>query len=113
VPNPYYAYSSYEKNQLATVVKITNLPSKCTVSIFTTNGILLRKYKRDVEPDNSAGSTTVENKNADTSIDWDLKNSKSIPVASGIYLIHVEVPGVGTRILKSFVVLRPVDVDTF
>lgn len=113
VPNPYYAYSSYEKNQLLTVVKITNLPSKCTVSIFTTNGILLRKYKRDVEPDNSTGSTTVENKNGDTSIDWDLKNSKFIPVASGIYLIHVEVPGVGTRILKSFVVLRPVDVDTF
>lgn len=29
VPNPYYAYSMYEKNQLDNRVKITNLPSRC------------------------------------------------------------------------------------
>jgi hypothetical protein len=36
VPNPYYAYSSYETNQLDNRVKIINLPRKCTVSIYTT-----------------------------------------------------------------------------
>jgi hypothetical protein len=48
-----------------------------------------------------------------TSIDWDLKNHARIPVSSGIYLIHVEVPGVGERILKWFGVMRPVDLDSF
>ncbi|MDG1775784.1 MAG: T9SS C-terminal target domain-containing protein, partial [Crocinitomicaceae bacterium] len=31
VPNPYYAYSQYERNRLDTRVKITNLPERCTV----------------------------------------------------------------------------------
>jgi hypothetical protein len=58
VPNPYYAFSKYEVNQLDNRVKITNLPSKCTISIFTLNGTLIRKFKRDTNVDNSAGSTT-------------------------------------------------------
>ena len=35
VPNPYYAYSGYETDRLDTKVRITNLPPKCTISIFT------------------------------------------------------------------------------
>ena len=42
VPNPYYGYSSYEKNQLDNRVKITNLPSRATISIFTIGGTLVR-----------------------------------------------------------------------
>ena len=35
VPNPYYAFSEhYEQNQLDNFVKITNLPERCTVSIY-------------------------------------------------------------------------------
>jgi hypothetical protein len=48
-----------------------------------------------------------------TSLDWDLKNSKNIPIASGTYIIHVNVPGVGEKILKWFGVMRPVDLDNF
>ena len=39
VPNPYYAYSSYETGQLDNRVKITNLPQRCRISIFTVNGL--------------------------------------------------------------------------
>lgn len=98
VPNPYYAYSSYEKTALENIVKITNLPEKCTVSIYTLNGTLIRKYNKD---------------DTKTSLDWDLKNSARIPIASGIYIIHVDVPGVGEKILKWFGVLRPTDLDNY
>lgn len=98
VPNPYYAYSGYEANQLQTTVKITNLPQKCVVSIYTVNGTLIRQYKKD-EPK--------------TSIDWDLKNTAGIPIAGGVYLIHVNVDGVGEKVIKFFGALRPVDLDSF
>jgi hypothetical protein len=42
-----------------------------------------------------------------------LKNQANIPVASGMYIIHVEVDGVGEKVLKWFGVMRPVDLDTF
>jgi hypothetical protein len=115
VPNPYYAYSQYEENQLDNRIKIVNLPSKCTVTIFTPNGTLVRKFKRDVSSDNSGGGVYDPKAalNLETSIDWDLKNSTGIPVASGLYLIHVEVPDVGERTIKFFGVLRPIDLDTF
>jgi len=48
-----------------------------------------------------------------TFIDWDLTNSSSIPVASGTYIIHVEVPGAGEKVLKWFGVIRPSDLDNF
>ncbi len=96
VPNPYYAYSEYERNRLDTRVKITNLPEVCNVNIYTTNGKLVRSYKKD---------------SPITSIDWDLNNFKSIPVSSGVYLVHVEVPGIGERVLKFFCGVRQVDLQ--
>jgi hypothetical protein len=98
VPNPYYAFSEYEKNQLDNRIKIVNLPQECQVSIYTMNGTLVRRFnKADTK----------------TSLDWDLKNQANIPVASGIYLIHVDVPGVGQKVVKWYGVMRPVDLDTF
>jgi hypothetical protein len=102
VPNPYYAYSSYEKTTLDNIVKITNLPAVCTISIYTLNGSLIRRYKR---ADSGA--------EAKTSLDWDLKNSANIPIASGLYIIHVDVPQVGEKILKWFGVMRPIDLEAY
>ena len=51
-----------------------------------------------------------------TSVDWDLKNNQGIPVASGLYVIHVRTMIDGkkqNKILKWFGVLRPIDLDTF
>lgn len=96
VPNPYYAFSEYERTRIETKVKITNLPEKCIVRIYTTNGKLVRTFTKDSPV---------------TSLDWDLTNSKAIPIASGIYLIHVEVPEVGEKILKFFGGMRQVDLQ--
>ncbi|MBL6871633.1 MAG: hypothetical protein ISQ95_03455, partial [Flavobacteriales bacterium] len=48
-----------------------------------------------------------------TSIDWNLKNKVGIPIASGVYLIHINAPGVCEKVLKWFGVIRPPDLDSF
>jgi hypothetical protein len=98
VPNPYYAYSTYETNQLDNRVKIINLPRKCTVSIYTTNGMLIRQFTKDEEG---------------TAIQWDLKNFAGIPISGGVYLVHVKADGIGEKIVKWFGALRPVDLNAF
>jgi hypothetical protein len=113
VPNPYYAYDDYEKNQLDNRVRITNLPTQCTVTIFDISGTLIRQYSVDKggipEPRSSTAGINTE---AKTSIDWDLKNFAGIPIAGGVYLIHIEAPGIGERTLKWFGILRPVDLNS-
>lgn len=114
VPNPYYAYSSYETSQLDNRVKITNLPPRCVVTILTQNGTLIRRFKRDTGIDQTEG-TAVNPKsvNAETSIEWDLKNQRGIPIASGLYIIHIDAGELGSKTLKWFGILRPIDLDTF
>jgi hypothetical protein len=98
VPNPYYGYSSYENNQVDNQIKITNLPQKCNIKIYTLSGILVREINKD-EPK--------------TSLNWDLKNQVGIPIASGAYIIHIDAPEIGEKIVKWFGALRPLDLDTY
>lgn len=98
VPNPYYAFSGYETSRLDNRVKFINLPQQCTISIFTTNGTLVRKFRKD---------------NALTYLDWDLKNNNAIPISGGVYVCHIEVPNVGEKVLKWFGVMRPLDLQNF
>jgi hypothetical protein len=113
VPNPYYAYSLYEVNQFANVVKITNLPAECTVTIFSLDGRFIKKYDRNEERlPVEEHSRSREYKQVIPDIEWDLKNSKGIPIASGVYLIHVDSPEFGERVLKFFCVQRQFDPST-
>jgi hypothetical protein len=96
VPNPYNAFSEYERNKLDTRIKIINLPEQCTIRIYSTNGKLIRTIKKD-------SPVTYQ--------DWNLTNHANIPVSSGMYLIHVEVPGIGDRVLKAFIAMRTVDLE--
>ena len=98
VPNPYYGYSEYETSQLDNRIKITNLPKEAKIRIYTVSGTLIKTIKKSDDL---------------TSADWDLKNDHGIPVASGLYIIHVDADGIGEKILKWFGVLRPIDLDTF
>ena len=97
VPNPYYAYSSYDRNALDNRVKIINLPETCTITIYNVNGTLVRQMTKASE---------------ETFIDWDLKNFAGIPVAGGIYIVHVKTDA-GEKVLKWFGILRPPDLNTF
>ena len=113
VPNPYYAYDDYERNQLDNRIKITNLPSRCTITIFDMAGTVIRQFIVDKSgiPQPRA-STAGINTEAKTSVDWDLKNFAGIPIAGGVYLIHVKAEGLGERTIKWFGILRPVDLNS-
>ena len=98
VPNPYYGFSSYEASQLDNIVKITNLPETCVINIFSTSGTLIRQLRKD---------------NSLTYVEWDLKNTYNVPIASGVYIIHVDAGALGEKIVKWFGALRPVDLNSF
>lgn len=98
VPNPYYAYSEYETNQLDGRVRFTNLPQKCTISIYQPNGTLIRRLEKD---------------NDNIYLDWDLNNRHKIKISGGVYIIHINAPGIGERVLKWLGVMRPVDLYGF
>lgn len=110
VPNPYYGFSDYEGGRTETVVKITNLPAKCLITIYSLDGKFIRQYNRDEAPQVPSGSNRgIPFAQVIPDVEWDLKNSKGIPVAAGTYLIHVDAPGFGERTLKWFGMPRQFD----
>jgi hypothetical protein len=98
VPNPYYGFSGYENSQIENKVKFTNLPAKCDISIYTLDGALVRRIRKDDES---------------TEAVWDMKNSASVPIASGLYIIHVDAGDLGEKILKWMGIMRELDLDSF
>ena len=112
VPNPYYAYSTYETSQFSNIVKITNLPAECDVTIYSIDGRFIRQYKRNEsgmiqQPPRS--NPPFDQSQIIPDLEWDLRNHAGIPVASGVYIIHVDAPGLGERIIKWFGVNRKFD----
>lgn len=98
VPNPYYGYSRYESSQLQTIVKLTNLPQKCKIRIFTLNGTLIRTFNKDSDAPEQV---------------WDLKNQDGVPVASGVYIIHIDGFELGETVLKSMLIMPKIDLTSF
>jgi hypothetical protein len=99
VPNPYYAYAGYESNRLDTRVRIINLPKRATISIYSLDGSLIRKLEKD-------------NPNV-SFVDWDIRNAKGLPIASGMYLIHINAEGIGETVVKWFGAMRPIDIISY
>ncbi|MFN7116675.1 MAG: hypothetical protein ACK4TA_07720 [Saprospiraceae bacterium] len=110
VPNPYYGYSAYEISQFTNTVKITNLPAKCVVSIYSLDGRFIRRYTRDEQGIVPRGvNRAIERSQIVPDLEWDLRNAKGIPIASGVYLIHVQAEGLGERTIKWFGINRKFD----
>jgi len=107
IPNPYYGFSAYEGSAVESIVKISNLPAVCTVTIYTLDGQLVRQLNR-----NEKGAVVNRRNRAINQaqiipdIEWDLKNNRGLPIASGVYLIHITAPGLGERTLKWFGINR-------
>ena len=119
VPNPYYGSSAYETGRVDNRVRITNLPNKCTIKIFSMNGTLIRTIKRDVSGQediytgsNGTGSDIKQTKQISYT-DWDLKNQNNISVASGLYIFYIDAEGLGEKIVKWFGIMRPLDVQSY
>ena len=117
VPNPYYGYSEYEIDAFSNRIRITNLPARATVTIYTLDGKFIRQYKRAeelpgvdiIEEDPRTNNRAITSRQIYPDLDWDMKNDKGIPVSSGVYLIHVDAFELGERTVKSFLLQRAFD----
>ena len=98
VPNPYYGLSKYELSRFVRIIKFINLPKKCTIRIFDLTGVIIRKMEKD---DNS--STYA----------WDIHTDYDLPVGSGVYIYHVESPGLGSVIGKLVVFTERETLETY
>ncbi len=90
VPNPYVLAASWERESPMSgrgerKIYFIHLPLKCTIRIFSQNGILLKTiYHNGAEANGSAT--------------WDLTTEDGLEVAFGIYIYHIEAPEIGQKV---------------
>lgn len=82
-PNPIITNSNFSN-----IVKVSSIPSKSIVSIYSMNGMFVKQFKVE----GNAGQ--------DTTLEWDLTNASGTSIPNGAYLIHVQAEGLGERVLK-------------
>ena len=99
-PNPYYGYNPEERDALDRRVMFSHLPTEgpTTIRIFALDGTLVRTIKH-----NDTGSQHTY---------WDMKNNFELPVASGMYIAHVETNR-GDKILKLAVIQPQQRLDVY
>ncbi len=98
-PNPYYGVNSEELNKYNRFVTFSHLPANATIRIFNLAGVLVR---------------TIVKSGGDQFQRWDLNNETGLPVASGLYIAYIEMPGIGaTKILKLAVIQEQQILDRF
>jgi hypothetical protein len=72
-----------------------NLPAKCTITIYTLDGDMVRQIKHDVDPSDPTASHE----------EWDLITRNTQLVVSGIYYWTVEDPNGETQIGKLVIIM--------
>lgn len=93
VPDPYVVSASWEKPLFNASgrgerrIDFVNLPPRCTIRIFNTAGKLVQVLEHD-DP--------VE----DGSESWDLVSKDGLTVSFGVYIYHVDAPGIGEKVGK-------------
>ncbi|MDZ7270597.1 MAG: hypothetical protein ONB17_03180 [candidate division KSB1 bacterium] len=97
VPNPYVVTASWEPQHFyqsgrgERKIDFIHLPAKCTIKIFTTRGYLVKEIHHDSPIDNGAES-------------WNLLSKDGMEIAYGIYIYHIEAPGLGSTVGKFAVI---------
>jgi hypothetical protein len=97
VPNPYVAAATWEeRNPFNTgrgprSLHFNHLPKDCTIRIYTVSGELV---------------ATLEHHGTDLegTAEWNLLTRDNLSVSYGIYIYHVDAPGVGEKIGKFAVI---------
>ena len=94
VPNPYVGANEIEpanklsgQNRGERRIYFENLPMKCTIRIFTLSGELVTTLEHETGYDNGREF-------------WNLLNEDGFSVAYGVYLAHIDAPGVGEKLIK-------------
>ncbi|MFA6981169.1 MAG: T9SS type A sorting domain-containing protein [Ignavibacteriaceae bacterium] len=98
-PNPYYGVNSEELNKYNRFVTFSHLPTKATIRIFNLAGVNVK---------------TIEKVTTGQFQRWDLANEAGLPVASGLYIVYIDLPELGkTKILKVAVIQEKQILDRF
>jgi hypothetical protein len=86
-PNPYYAFNAAETNRFQRFVTFNNLPPVAKIRIFNLAGQLVR---------------TLDKNEPSQFYRWNLMNQAGFPVASGMYIAHLELtlPSDGSTVTK-------------
>lgn len=93
VPNPYVAAARWEPPRLLASgrgerrIYFIHLPVECTIRIYTISGDHVQTILHQSPMNDGAES-------------WDLKTKDGLDTAPGIYIFHVDAPGVGEKIGK-------------
>jgi hypothetical protein len=92
--------NSEEINKYNRFITFTHLPQEAIIRIFNLAGVQVREIRK-----NSASQFER----------WDLQNESGLPVGSGLYIVHIEMPGLdgATKILKVAVVQEQQILDRF
>ncbi|MBN2356838.1 hypothetical protein JXO59_12050, partial [candidate division KSB1 bacterium] len=91
VPDPYVVterwepYSPYLAGRGSMAIHFINLPSDCTIRIYTVQGYLVDTIRHRGDEINGTAA-------------WDLMSKDNMHIAPGHYIYHVEADGVGSRI---------------
>jgi hypothetical protein len=92
-PNPFYAYNELSTTPYDQYVTFTHLPEVYTIKIFNLAGVLV--------------STLDQTNGSGQFCQWDLTNASGLPVASGMYIAHIDMPDEGVqKILKVMIVQK-------
>ncbi len=97
VPNPYVVTALWEPHNPYTsgrgprLVQFINLPKKCTIRIYAVDGTLVRTLHHDTNM-------------RDGSEPWDLMTKDNMDVAYGVYVYHVDAPGIGEHVGRMLII---------
>jgi hypothetical protein len=97
VPNPYIGAASWERRNLNQTgrgerkIEFIHLPADCTIRIYNVSGDLVKTLHKDFSA-------------TDGSIFWNLITEDGMEIAPGLYIYHVDAPGVGEHIGKFAVI---------
>ena len=98
-PNPYYGVNTEEINKYNRFVTFSHLPQEAKIRIYNLAGVQVRMIQK-----NSASQFER----------WDLANESGLPVGSGLYIVHIDMPALGsTKILKLAIVQEQQILDRF
>ncbi len=105
-PNPYFGQNRAEVNPITRFVTLTHIPENdVTIRIFTISGSLVKTIDDDIRSEQGTlGTNTAQ---------WDLRNDYDVPVASGIYIVHVDMGKLGDKVLKAAVFMPEERLDKF
>jgi hypothetical protein len=106
VPNPYIVTNSWEpRNPYSDgrgerVIHFTHLPPKCTIRIFNVRGQLINTLEHDAQ--GSGNNVQVPQYNG--TLSWNMLSKDNLEISYGIYIYHVDAPGIGEKIGKFLVI---------